>query len=1355
MHTVPPSAVGSSVRPRGDDAVVGRLIIAGMILFAAVPAGCVSAERGRDPEVRLAGGTTGAVTSADRRAARAVRDEAWGAWRRGDVRDAVDVIAGRLADRSESRRAGLVAALRIEAEVGDAAAWRIDGSEARDGEPGVPGVPAWVAAASVGVGPAAEPDRRGLAELMGSIAGGGSASIGRVAPRVHPEDAAEARTRFERAAAAIAAGRAMQAVVDLQEAGRLDPTQASIPRSLARVAEGLGNIGLARRAWQDVVSIDPADPEGLLALAADALRSDRPLAALALLQRLDPAAAGDASEDPVSASDAWCRDALLLEVCERLGADAAIGEVAERMLASAVDLAAARRAALERNIPEAAIGRLGVARRLGDARWRAGRPADADAAYAIAAAVPAGGSATDRRERAAVLVRRVALASTSTLMSASAKDRSRDLGRFLRAAAGAAPDDATPLVLAMDLLEPSPASVRVLAAVTAEIEPSVAARATGATVAWPGAGPTDERVGGPIAFGPVRRIERLHPGGPPWPHPLPEAADVAARRLLRASRPLSGERPAGVSASVHAAILEACGWIGRAYDAVDRTVRRDEPVAGDPSTAELAAAHVMRIRLAGLLQEPDELARVIAEARAVRMPKGWEIRREMAAATAQARIGRLDAAVRTAADLVDAVDAVDAAGPPDASDAANATDAAALSAAARLTLAAALVERATVVRGGPEAGRDLRTAIELASAVRRSRPEDAAAWMLVEAVLAPTGPVPDPAAAARQRRQWAELADRLPAAAREADRLERARLMLAGRFDAVDDAARLRLLMDPLDETAIEDLLTARARAGRSEESLRWLERRQRRHPADPAAAAARLRSDAEAGRAMEAWSRLERRLTADPDDLVALRLSEAAAGFAGDRMMQLVMAETRLLERPPGPHRALLLARASAAAGQSREALGSLRTFVAAAASATDRDLAAAASLLSRIRGGGDSSPGVPAAPAGSTETARAAMAMECGLAEAVLPRLGADVPSPAARPGAATVERIVIGGMSAGIVGGEPPARFLSWVDRLAGHAARTGMTDTDAWRRLAAESLEAGRGFRASALIIRRVSAGPEGGAALAPLLRLAVATDAASVAGFPPADDADAGRATASLLEDLAAAGRLPGPEDAASDPLAEAFREAALVHQWLGSDAAARRLLAAALDRRPDDPALLNDLGYARLEAAIAAGRVVGEAPAIAGLIEAAHDRDPANPAILDSLGWLRYRQGRIAGGPGDALDLLERADAAADSPSAEVRLHLGDARWRAGRREAAVEAWTAASMVLADPAVREGFEREVRRLQLETWGVLVRDPAAMYDSRFGRIDEALRRRLEAWRSGADAIPVVPTDAEVSPAGDGP
>ncbi|MHC4811395.1 MAG: hypothetical protein ACYTEV_13665, partial [Planctomycetota bacterium] len=190
-------------------------------------------------------------------------------------------------------------------------------------------------------------------------------------------------------------------------------------------------------------------------------------------------------------------------------------------------------------------------------------------------------------------------------------------------------------------------------------------------------------------------------------------------------------------------------------------------MAGDPSTAELAAAHVMRIRLAGLLQEPDELARVIAEARAVRMPKGWEIRREMAAATAQARIGRLDAAVRTAADLVDAVDA---AGPPDASDAANATDAAALSAAARLTLAAALVERATVVRGGPEAGRDLRTAIELASAVRRSRPEDAAAWMLVEAVLAPTGPVPDPAAAARQRRQWAELADRLPAAAREADR---------------------------------------------------------------------------------------------------------------------------------------------------------------------------------------------------------------------------------------------------------------------------------------------------------------------------------------------------------------------------------------------------------------------------------------------------------------------------------------------------------------------------------------------------------------------------------------------------------
>ncbi len=1279
---------------------------------------------------------TGTVRPEPRRLAGSILDGAWAAWQAGDVRDAVDAIAAGLAAEPVATRMAILRA--VAADVDPAAGWKPgDGSD-------LPGVPGWAAARLAGQRPQVPRDDRPLADLLVSVAGPGSPAIARVPPRVDPEDAAAALVRFRRAADAVADGRLLQAVVELREAGRLDPSQPSIQRSLARVAEQLGNASLARVAWQDLLAIDRADPEAVLALAADALRSDRPLASLALLARLEPETAGGPpppsgqAADSSAAIDAWCRDALLMAACERLGADEAIESLAERMLASAVHVAAARRAARERSLMEAAAGRIEIARRLGDARWRGGRPAEADAAYAMAGGIAsssAGFSAADRRERAAVLVRHVALAAGDA--------RHRDVAHRLQAAAAAMPDDATAVVLAMHLAERSPAGVRQLALVAGRLTPAAAARATAAAFPWPDdQPPAFGDPGEPIAAGFIRRAQRIHPDGPPWPHPLPELAVAASRCLHRADRPLSVDGLGAGSPLLAAAVLEACGWLGRAWTVVDGLLEDAGPGTDRPPSATIAAAHVLRIHLAGLLQEPELVRRAIDEARLATtdVPAGWVIRRDIAAAMALARVGHFDEAVRTASDLVAAT------GGTAVTAAAELDDPGTLIAAARLTLAAALVERAMVDRGGSSAAADVRSAVAIASGLLSSRPADAVSWMLIESVLAPSGPVPDPAASARQRRRWADVADGVPAAAREADRLERARLMAAGRFEAVDDAARLRLAMDPLDETAIEDLLAAQSREGRGDDTLRWLEQRQRRHPADPAAAAVRLRLDAEAGRAVEAWSRLEQRLAADPGDLVALRLAEAAAGFAGDRMMQLVMAETRLLERPPGPHRGLLLARAAFAAGRFRECLQSLPAFIAAAPVAGERDLAAAASLLAQIRGAGDAGPAATAAE------------LEISLAEAVVPRLaaadaGADAAATAAVPAAGTLERIVVRGLASAVAGEGCSPRTLGWVDRLAEHAERTGVSDTDVWRSLAGGLLELGRASEAATVLARRVLRGPEQGPAVSPLLQIAVATDAA--VGSGAATDQPEGDRTASLLRELAAAGRLPAAGEAADDPLAAALREAAITHRWLGSDAGADSLLAAALRRRPGDASLLNDLGYARLEAAIASRQVVGRDPAIAGLIERAHALDPANAAILDSLGWLRYRQGRIAGGPEDAVALLERAAESGGSPSAEVLLHLGDARWRAGRREAAVAAWRAASELLADPSFRGGLEQDFRQRQFEVWGVLVRDPAAMYHESFGRLAEALRMRLEAERQGADPMPVVPTDAEESPVGDGP
>src|SRR6185437_16222299 len=74
--------------------------------------------------------------------------------------------------------------------------------------------------------------------------------------------------------------------------------------------------------------------------------------------------------------------------------------------------------------------------------------------------------------------------------------------------------------------------------------------------------------------------------------------------------------------------------------------------------------------------------------------------------------------------------------------------------------------------------------------------------------------------------------------------------------------------------------------------------------------------------------------------------------------------------------------------------------------------------------------------------------------------------------------------------------------------------------------------------------------------------------------------------------------------------------------------ALQRLLAA----RPDDPTLLNALGYTLADHDL-------ELPHAESLIRRALEQMPDNPAVLDSLGWVRFRRGDAAG----AVPSLERA----------------------------------------------------------------------------------------------------------------
>ncbi|WP_294391208.1 hypothetical protein [uncultured Sphingomonas sp.] len=126
---------------------------------------------------------------------------------------------------------------------------------------------------------------------------------------------------------------------------------------------------------------------------------------------------------------------------------------------------------------------------------------------------------------------------------------------------------------------------------------------------------------------------------------------------------------------------------------------------------------------------------------------------------------------------------------------------------------------------------------------------------------------------------------------------------------------------------------------------------------------------------------------------------------------------------------------------------------------------------------------------------------------------------------------------------------------------------------------------------------------------------------------------------------------------------------------VGNWPAAKEALARAYALAPNEPAVLNQYGYAQ----IARGENVAEA---SKLIEQASALSPDDPAITDSLGWALYLRGRVA----DAVPLLEKAAAGAPAES-EISEHLGDSYWAAGRRLEARYAWRAA-LVTADDKAR-------------------------------------------------------------------
>jgi len=194
-----------------------------------------------------------------------------------------------------------------------------------------------------------------------------------------------------------------------------------------------------------------------------------------------------------------------------------------------------------------------------------------------------------------------------------------------------------------------------------------------------------------------------------------------------------------------------------------------------------------------------------------------------------------------------------------------------------------------------------------------------------------------------------------------------------------------------------------------------------------------------------------------------------------------------------------------------------------------------------------------------------------------------------------------------------------------------------------------------------------------------LRLLQATETAGPAARVSAEIAQAemlsngGETDQSLARIDDALARCPGHPDL--------LYQKAILLEKAGRTEAALAQLERLYHDRPQDGAIANALGFLLADH----NRDLARADK---LIEAALKSEPDNPAILDSLGWLYYRRGLSQ----QALPLLERAFRLAQD--GDIGAHWGEVLWGLGEKTKAREAWSRA--LIADPdnaLVRAAQER--------------------------------------------------------------
>ncbi len=132
---------------------------------------------------------------------------------------------------------------------------------------------------------------------------------------------------------------------------------------------------------------------------------------------------------------------------------------------------------------------------------------------------------------------------------------------------------------------------------------------------------------------------------------------------------------------------------------------------------------------------------------------------------------------------------------------------------------------------------------------------------------------------------------------------------------------------------------------------------------------------------------------------------------------------------------------------------------------------------------------------------------------------------------------------------------------------------------------------------------------------------------------------------------------PGPRDWVL------FFSRGVSHERMGQWAKAERDLLSALSLSPEEPSILNYLGYSWIDR----GQKIEQAKT---MIEQAVEARPDDGFIIDSLGWVYYLTGDYAA----AVKTLEKA-VRLEPDDTTINDHLGDAYWQVGRKIEARFQW--------------------------------------------------------------------------------